>query len=71
MILMARKCSYCTETIPFGTGMMFVYKAGSIKFYCSKRCYRNDVIMRKTFNRKELRQKGKAEAVATETASAK
>lgn len=43
--------------------MMFVYKVGDIKFYCSKRCYRNDVIMHKTFNRKELKQKAKVAPV--------
>ncbi len=57
---MARKCSYCTESIPFGTGMMFVYKTGDIRFYCSKRCYRNDVIMHKKFNTKELKEKAKS-----------
>ena len=42
--------------------MMFVYKTGDLKFYCSKRCYRNDVIMHKTFNAKESKEKIKVAA---------
>ncbi|MEM0074451.1 MAG: hypothetical protein QW091_01535 [Candidatus Micrarchaeaceae archaeon] len=41
------KCSYCSEEIEPGTGIMFVRKNGSIRYYCSNRCYKLEVLYKK------------------------
>ncbi len=51
------KCSYCSSDIKKGTGIMYVYNNDVIKYYCASRCYRNDVIVKRKFNKKETRQK--------------
>ncbi len=38
------KCAYCSKEIEPGTGIMFVRKNGTIKYYCSNRCYKLAVI---------------------------
>jgi len=48
------KCSYCLKEIEKGTGMMYVRRNGSIKYYCSTRCYKLDVIYGKKPNKKEI-----------------
>ncbi|MCL5412625.1 MAG: 50S ribosomal protein L24e [Candidatus Marsarchaeota archaeon] len=57
---MPRRCTYCTREIPFGTGMMYVQRGGEAHFYCSRRCFRNSVVMHKRFNKKELVTKSAA-----------
>ncbi len=53
------KCSYCSNDIRKGTGMMYVYNSGVIKYYCSARCYKNDAVLGRKFNRKENKSKAK------------
>jgi hypothetical protein len=38
---------------------MYVFKTGKINYYCSGRCYKNDIIYRKKMNLKENRIKAK------------
>ncbi len=35
------KCSFCGETIPPGTGKIFVEKSGKTKNFCSTKCEKN------------------------------
>jgi large subunit ribosomal protein L24e len=35
------KCSYCSRNIEQGTGKMFVTKDGKIIYFCSKKCEKN------------------------------
>jgi len=51
------KCTYCSEEISKGTGMMYVYKTGTINYFCSRRCYRSAIIMHRKHNKKENRIK--------------
>ena len=34
-------CSFCGSVIPFGTGKMFVKKDARILYFCSRRCEKN------------------------------
>ncbi|MDE1869437.1 MAG: 50S ribosomal protein L24e [Candidatus Micrarchaeota archaeon] len=52
-------CSHCSKEIEKGTGMMFVKKMGAIRYFCSKRCYKYDVLYKKKPNQKEIRERGK------------
>ncbi|MGI0141527.1 MAG: 50S ribosomal protein L24e [Candidatus Micrarchaeales archaeon] len=54
------KCSYCTSEIEKGTGMMYVKKTGQIRYFCSKRCYKFEVKMKKKPSQKEIREIQKA-----------
>lgn len=51
------KCTYCTSEIKKGTGMMYVHRIGTLNYFCSNRCYRNSIIMKRKINKKETRQK--------------
>jgi large subunit ribosomal protein L24e len=35
------KCSFCNENIEQGTGKMFVKNDGKIFYFCSKKCEKN------------------------------
>ena len=51
------KCTYCSREIRKGTGMMYVYRIGTINYFCSNRCFKNGVRMHRKMNKKELKQK--------------
>lgn len=55
------KCSYCTKEIEKGTGMTYVRKSGAVKYFCSNRCYKFDVVFKKKVNQKEVREIAKSE----------
>lgn len=35
------KCSFCGSEAPLGTGLMYVKKEGTVFFFCSSKCERN------------------------------
>ncbi len=41
-----RTCSFCGEEIPEGTGKMYVRRDGSISFFCSSKCEKNNKLGR-------------------------
>lgn len=47
------KCTYCENEIKKGTGTMYVLKTGDLKYFCSTRCYKNSIVMKRRFNKKE------------------
>jgi ribosomal protein L24E len=51
------KCSRCSSEIKKGEGTMYVHNTGIVKYYCSSRCYKNDVLVGRSFNKKEARRK--------------
>ncbi|MDE1861097.1 MAG: 50S ribosomal protein L24e [Candidatus Micrarchaeota archaeon] len=51
------KCSYCTAEIEKGTGLMYVKRAGAIRYYCSNRCYKFNEIHKRRINKKELKER--------------
>lgn len=56
------KCSYCQSDIEKGTGMMYVRKSGAVKYYCSTRCYKFDVIYH--MKNRHLKAEAKAKPAA-------
>jgi len=38
---MAKKCTFCGNEIEPGTGMMYVKKDGTIYYFCSSKCRKN------------------------------
>ncbi|MGC8676494.1 MAG: 50S ribosomal protein L24e [Candidatus Micrarchaeia archaeon] len=61
------KCSYCSKDIEPGTGIMFVRKSGAIRYYCSNRCYKLDVLHRKKRSGEIARTKAKNASAAEES----
>jgi len=42
-----RVCSFCGSDIPPGTGKMFVKKDGAIFYFCSSKCQRNQLKLKR------------------------
>jgi large subunit ribosomal protein L24e len=42
-----RVCSFCGKDIAPGTGKMFVKKDGTIFYFCSSKCQRNQVHLKR------------------------
>jgi large subunit ribosomal protein L24e len=51
------KCTYCQCEIKKGTGMMYVYKIGTISYFCSNRCFKSEVKMKRKMNKKLIKKK--------------
>ncbi len=64
------KCSYCSAEIKRGTGLLYVYKTGNTSYYCSNRCFKNDIEMGRKINQKLVRRNAKASAPAGKAQSA-
>ena len=47
------KCSFCGKEIPLGTGIIFVFKTGRKLTFCSSKCERNMLKLK----RKSAKQK--------------
>lgn len=48
------KCSYCTTEIEKGTGIMYVKRIGTVRYYCSQRCYKLNEKFGRRPNKKEI-----------------
>jgi large subunit ribosomal protein L24e len=46
------KCSYCSREVTKGMGTMYVFKTGKINYYCSSRCYKNDIIVHRNLKKR-------------------
>ncbi len=42
-----KECSFCGSEIPPGTGTMYVKKDGTPLFFCSNKCYKNMIELRR------------------------
>ncbi len=65
------KCAYCSKEIEPGTGIMFVRKSGQIRYYCSNRCYRLDVLHKKKHKEVAIARESAAKASAEAQQSSK
>lgn len=41
------KCTYCGNEIAKGTGTIYVYKIGNMSYFCSGRCYKFAIILKR------------------------
>ena len=39
------KCSYCSNELKRGAGLMYVFRIGKINYYCSNRCFKYDIVL--------------------------
>lgn len=42
------KCSFCGKVIPKATGLMYIKKEGTILHFCSKKCEKNTLKLRRS-----------------------
>ncbi len=47
MVLEKRVCSFCGEEIEPGTGKIYVRKDGKILHFCSRKCEKNMVVLKR------------------------
>lgn len=40
-------CSFCSEEIPKGCGEMFVFKDGAMLYFCSSKCKKNSIRLKR------------------------
>ncbi len=41
------KCSFCSAEIERGTGMMYVKKDGTTQYYCSRKCKKQVLLLKR------------------------
>ena len=41
------KCDFCGKEIPIGTGMIYVQKDGKPLYFCSSKCKKNAVVLKR------------------------
>ncbi len=58
------KCSYCSAEIQKGRGIMYVYKIGNVSYYCSSKCYKNDIVLKRKISKKNVVREKKVEKKA-------
>ncbi len=46
-----RRCSFCGDEFPAGTGIMYVRNDGTVLWYCSSKCRKSSVDMRRDSRR--------------------
>ena len=46
-----RRCSFCGDEFPAGTGIMYVLNDGTVLWYCSSKCRKSSVNMRRDSRR--------------------
>ena len=42
-----RKCSFCGMDIEPGTGRLYVTNDGNPHFFCSSKCYKNSIVLKR------------------------
>ena len=52
------KCSFCGKTIPEVTCKIFVKKSGSILYFCSMKCEKNMLKLKRNPNKKKWAKGG-------------
>ena len=46
-MLATRKCSFCGSEVPLGMGIMFVRNDGTIQYFCSSKCRKSALILKR------------------------
>ena len=41
------KCSFCNSELEKGTGKMYVFKTGKINYFCSTKCEKNTLKLKR------------------------
>ena len=59
-----RKCSFCYREIEPGTGKMFVKKDGTVLNFCTNKCYKNMIELKRVPRTTEWTKKAAEEKAA-------
>ena len=46
-------CSFCTETLSKGTGYLFAKKDGTVFYFCSSKCRKNQLVLKREGRRQK------------------
>ena len=44
-------CTFCGKSLPKGTGKMYVYKSGKLSYFCSMKCEKNTLKLKRKASR--------------------
>ncbi|MFH2106600.1 MAG: 50S ribosomal protein L24e [Candidatus Micrarchaeota archaeon] len=47
------ECTFCSEDLPRGTGLIFSKKDGTLSYYCSSKCKKNHISLKREGRRKK------------------
>ena len=61
MVDFSRVCSFCGAPIEPGTGKMFVKKDGTVLNFCTNKCYKNMIELKRVPRTTEWTDKAKSE----------
>jgi large subunit ribosomal protein L24e len=59
-----KKCSFCGNEIELGTGKMYVKKDGTVLNFCSNKCFKNMVQLKRVSRTTAWTQKAATEKAA-------
>ncbi len=48
MSILVRKCAFCGKDVEFGTGIMYVRNDGKILLFCSSKCSKNALKLKRS-----------------------
>ena len=46
-MISAKKCTFCGKDILLGQGVMFVRNDGTVQYYCSSKCRKNSLVLKR------------------------
>lgn len=53
------KCTFCGNTLEPGTGKMFIKNDGKILYFCSRKCEKNMLVLKRDFKKVKWARKTK------------
>lgn len=57
----ARTCNFCGEKIEPGTGRMYVRRDGRVHYFCSNKCFKNMIVLKRVPRRTKWSKKYRKE----------
>jgi len=61
-LLSLKKCTFCGKEISLGSGTMHVKNDGSIFWFCSSKCRKNTLDLKRDYRKYKWSRKGKTES---------
>jgi|TARA_B110000263_G_C15011719_1_gene375391 large subunit ribosomal protein L24e len=59
-LLSLKKCTFCGKEIEFGNGTMYIKNNGDISWFCSSKCRKNVLDLKRDYRKYKWARKGKS-----------
>jgi len=60
-LLSLKKCTFCGKEIALGNGTMHIKNNGDISWFCSSKCRKNTLDLKRDYRKYKWARKGKSE----------